>query len=372
VKLFWGLLFLCLAAGAPAWAHKSSDSYLSLRVAGAEITGQWDIALRDLDDAVGVDLDLDGRVTWREVEGRTQDIAAYALSRLALTNEGKACPLEHSGTLIDQHSDGGYVVLKLKAVCPAAVGALEITYSLLFDIDSQHRGLLNLQRDGRTSTLVFSPEQRTLQATTARAAATGFLSYIREGIWHIWSGYDHILFLLALLLPSVLLRTPRGWKPAPSFRTAVIAVLKTVTAFTVAHSITLSCAALGVIAVPSRLVESTIAASVVIAALNNVVPLFRDRTWMVAFAFGLVHGLGFANVLFELGLPRDALYAALIGFNVGVEIGQLAIVGVFLPVAYALRPTRLYSRVIMVGGSACIIILAAGWFVERAFDIALI
>jgi hypothetical protein len=370
VKVFWVLLLLCLAVGAPASAHKSSDSYLSLRVAGAGITGQWDIALRDLDDAIGVDNDLDGRVTWREVQGREKDIVVYALSRLALVNDGQACPLEPTGTLIDQHSDGGYVVLTLKASCPAAVAALQITYSLLFDIDSQHRGLLNLQRDGRTSTLVFSPEQRTLQTTAAPAA--GFLSYVREGIWHIWAGYDHILFLLALLLPSVLLRTPEGWRPAPRFRTAFISVLKTVTAFTVAHSITLSCAALGVIAVPSRLVESTIAASVAIAALNNVVPLFRDRTWMVAFVFGLVHGLGFANVLFELGLPRDALYAALIGFNVGVEMGQLAIVGVFLPMAYALRPTRLYSRVIMVGGSACIIILAAGWFVERAFDIALI
>ena len=370
MKIFWGLLLTCLFYCTAASAHKSSDSYLNLRVAGAEITAKWDIALRDLDDAIGVDDNLDGHVTWDEVQAHTKDIAAYALKRLALASGDQPCPLEHTGTLIDQHSDGGYVVLELKAACPAAVATLSITYSLLFDIDSQHRGLLNLQRDGLISTLVFSPEHRTLQATAA--PASGFLSYIREGVWHIWQGYDHILFLLALLLPAVLVRTPKGWRPAPRFRTAFVNVLKTVTAFTVAHSITLSCAALGVIAVPSRLVESTIAASVAIAALNNVVPLFRDRTWMVAFVFGLVHGLGFANVLFELGLPREALYSALIGFNVGVEIGQLAIVGVFLPVAYALRPTRLYSRVILAGGSVCIIILAVGWFVERAFDIALI
>lgn len=370
MKIFWLLLLaVCMGAG-PAAAHKSSDSYLTLHSENERVTGQWDIALRDLDDAIGIDGNLDGRVTWGEVQARETEIAAYALSRLKLTGDGSACPVRKTGMMIDQHSDGGYVVLALEAVCPGA--ALAVDYTLLFDIDSQHRGLLNLQRAGRTATLVFSPEKHAITDTGAAPAGGGFASYVREGIWHIWMGYDHILFLLALLLPAVLLRRGGGWAPVARFRDAFIAVLKTVTAFTVAHSMTLTCAALGVIALPSRLVESTIAASVVIAALNNVVPLFRERTWLVAFVFGLVHGIGFANVLFELGLPRDALYAALIGFNVGVEFGQLAIVAVFLPVAYMLRPTRVYSRIIMVGGSACIIILAAGWFIERAFDITLI
>jgi hypothetical protein len=274
--------------------------------------------------------------------------------------------------MIDQHSDGGYVVLYLTAACPGPAPTLTVTYNLLFELDSQHRGLLNLQRGDRTSTLVFSPDRRTVQEGSTSPQSNAFTSYVREGVWHIWSGYDHILFLLALLLPSVLRRTAARWRPAPRFRTAFMNVLKTVTAFTVAHSITLTCAALGVISVPSRLVESTIAASVAIAALNNLVPLFRERTWPVAFVFGLVHGLGFANVLFELGLPSGALYAALIGFNVGVELGQLVIVAAFLPLAFALRPTWIYSRLLLVGGSVCIVLMAAGWFVERAFDVALL
>jgi hypothetical protein len=148
--------------------------------------------------------------------------------------------------------------------------------------------------------------------------------------------------------------------------------LRIVTAFTVAHSITLSLAALGVVNLPSRLVESVIAASIVVAALNNVRPMVIDRLWMVAFGFGLVHGFGFASVLTDLGLPRDALAIALVGFNVGVEIGQIAIVLLFLPLALALRRTAFYRRQVMIGGSLLITVLAGIWLVERAFDMKLL
>jgi HupE / UreJ protein len=146
-------------------------------------------------------------------------------------------------------------------------------------------------------------------------------------------------------------------------------VLRIVTAFTVAHSITLSLATLGWVDLPSRLVEATIAASVVLAALNNVWPFFQGRRWMVAFGFGLIHGFGFASVLADLGLPRDALALALVGFNLGVEAGQLAIVAAFLPWAYALRQGVFYRRVVLWGGSLAIAAIAAAWFVERAFDL---
>ena len=145
-----------------------------------------------------------------------------------------------------------------------------------------------------------------------------------------------------------------------------------VTAFTVAHSITLSLAALGVLSLPSRLVASTIAASVVLAALNNLRPLVLGRRWLVAFCFGLIHGFGFASVLADLGLPQDALLLALVGFNLGVEVGQLCIVIAFLPLAFLARGSLLYRRGVMIGGSALITLIAAVWFIERAFDLKLI
>ncbi|MEO5732069.1 MAG: HupE/UreJ family protein, partial [Rubrivivax sp.] len=162
------------------------------------------------------------------------------------------------------------------------------------------------------------------------------------------------------------------WQPVSRFPTAFWDVLRIVTAFTVAHSITLSLAVLGVVSLPSRVVESSIAASVVLAALNNVFPLFHGRRWLVAFTFGLLHGFGFASVLVDLGLPQQALALALLGFNLGVEVGQLTIVALFLPLAYLLRRGWFYRRVVLTGGSVVIAMLAAVWFVERAFVLKLL
>ena len=198
------------------------------------------------------------------------------------------------------------------------------------------------------------------------------LSYGRQGVWHIWIGFDHILFLLSLLLPAVLRRRDGRWRAVGTFHEAVVEVLKVVTAFTLAHSVTLTLATLGLVALPSRLVESLIAASVVLAALNNVFPLVQRRLWVVAFAFGLVHGLGFATVLAELGLPRHALIVSLVAFNLGVELGQLAIVALLLPLIFALRETSLYPRLMLRAGSSAIAVLGGLWLVERAFDLRLL
>jgi len=247
-----------------------------------------------------------------------------------------------------------------------------VEYSLFFDLDPTHRGLLRFERGGTAKTGVLSPERPKLTLRAGEASMLGqFLSYLREGVWHIWIGFDHILFLLSLLFPSVLILERGAWRPAGHFRDTFWDVLKVVTSFTVAHSITLSLAALSVITLPSRLVESTIALSVVLAALNNLGPLVAERRWAVAFAFGLIHGFGFASVLTDLGLPQGALLLALVGFNLGVEVGQLAIVGAFLPLAFALRGSWFYRRLVLTGGSAAIVLVAAVWLAERALDVKL-
>ena len=226
-----------------------------------------------------------------------------------------------------------------------------------------------MQSEGKARSAIFSDTDRKQKFQLAKPSAwKQFVDYLIEGVWHIWIGIDHILFLLSLLLPAVLVWAADRWKSAASFRSAFIEVLKVVTAFTVAHSITLSLAALQIINMPSWIAESAIAASVVVAALNNVFPIFHGRRWMVAFGFGLIHGFGFANVLTELGLPQSTLLIALVGFNLGVELGQVAIVAVFLPIAFLLRDTWAYRKLVLVAGSLLIAFIAAAWLVERVFD----
>ena len=371
----WLLLFACLAF--PAHAHKPSDSYLTLRgEEGSRVTVRWDLALRDLDYVLQLDRDGNGELTWGEVRSQSAQIAQFASQHLKLAAQGAPCPLESAAPMaLDRHSDGTYAVLSLVATCEKPpLETISVAYSAFFDVDPTHRGLAQWTAPGapQAQALVFAADSAT-QALKLQApsALETLRQYVVEGIWHIWIGFDHILFLVALLLPAVLVRQPAGgWGPAPSLRSASIEVLKVVTAFTVAHSITLSLAALGVISLPSRLVESVIAASVVVAALNNLWAKVERRRWLMAFVFGLVHGFGFASVLADLGLPQGALVLALVGFNVGVEIGQLAIVAAFLPVAYALRGTRFYRIGLLQAGSVVVALLAGWWFVERAFDLA--
>ncbi len=369
--------FLVLAAllfSAGALAHKPSDSYLAIRVDGAAVHGQWDIALRDLEFALGLDADGNGEITWGELKAKRKDVEAYALARLKILSDAKSCVPTPADFLVDGHSDGSYAVLRFEVDCGGRAPAqLEIAYSLFFDVDPTHRGLLRFERGGMAQTAVFSPERPSLVLRAGESSPLAqFLDYLREGVWHIWIGFDHILFLLSLLLPSVLMLKNNRWKAAERFRDTFWDVFRVVTSFTIAHSITLSLAALSVISLPSRLVESTIALSVLLAALNNLWPVVAERRWAVAFAFGLIHGFGFASVLTDLGLPQGTLLLALVGFNLGVEVGQLAIVAAFLPLAYTLRRSWFYRRLLFICGSGAIALVAVWWLIERAFDLKLL
>jgi hypothetical protein len=356
-RLFLALLLAC----GLAHAHKPSDSYLSLTAEGNALRGHWDIALRDLEHAIGLDADGDGAITWGELRKKHSEISAYAFARLTLGD----CKVQPGALLVDEHTDGAYAVLRFAADCGEALPKrLELEYSLFADLDPTHRGLLRAQLGSQTLTGVLGPDQPRLSLDAdGRSRWEQFLDYGREGVWHIWIGFDHVLFLISLLLPAVL--------AMPRFAPAFWDVFRVVTAFTAAHSITLALAALSVVTLPSRLVESAIAASVVLAALNNLWPLVQRARWLVAFTFGLIHGFGFASVLADLGLPQDSLLLALVGFNLGVEAGQLAIVALFLPLAYAGRDTWFYRRVVVVGGSAAIALIAALWMIERVFGLEL-
>jgi HupE / UreJ protein len=365
------LLLAVLLVAASAHAHKPSDSYLSLRVEGAQVQGRWDIALRDLEHAYGLDLDGNGELTWGEVRTKGPALQAYALERLQVGADGVPCSVTGAPAAqrIVRHSDGAYVVLGFTLTCGQVPRTLDVDYGLLFAEDPQHRGLARITGEGGVPTpVVFSAGERTRRVVLADGGPAGQLTaMVHQGAFHIWEGLDHLLFLVALLLPCVLRRDAGGWAPRAGFGPVLADVLKIVTAFTVAHSLTLSLAALDVVRLPVRWVEAGVALSVVVAALNNVRPFLRELRWVAAFALGLLHGFAFSETLVDLGLSGGSLVRTLLGFNVGVELGQLGVVALFLPLAYAVRASVLYRRVLLVGGSALIVLLASVWFVERAF-----
>jgi len=192
-------------------------------------------------------------------------------------------------------------------------------------------------------------------------------------VWHIWIGLDHILFLMALVLPSVLRRESGRWQPAENFGRALVKILTIVSCFTIAHTITLSLAALGVVNVPSRLVESVIALSITLAALHNLWPVAKVNEAAIAFVFGLFHGFGFASVLGSLGLGTDHLVWSLLGFNLGVEIGQVAIIAVVFPLLFIARRWRIYTLGFRLG-SVGLVAIGLLWVAERStgFNVPLI
>lgn len=359
------VLALGLLVSRDARAHKPSDAYLTLVVDGSDVEVRWDIALRDANLPLRLDRDGDGAITWGELESQRGALAVYARSRLALSRGATPCDLQAlPGLAVADHSDGAYAVLRMRARC-AGSGALHLRYDLFFDLDAQHRGVVRVDAAGRVSTFTVAADRRELDLP-AEGGPSPLWRMVRDGVVHIFQGIDHILFLVALLLPSVLRRDGGRWVPVPGLRPALLDVLRIVTAFTIAHSITLSLAALGVVTLPARLVESAIAASVVVAAVDNLRPtLDRDR-WAAAFLLGLMHGFGFSATLTDMDLPRSALVPSLFGFNLGVEVGQVAIVLAFVPAAFALRRRPLYQRGVLTFGSAVIAAVALVWLFQRA------
>jgi hypothetical protein len=363
------LLLLACVPSARVFAHKPSDSYLRITGGGEQLSAEWDIALKDLEFLVGLDADQNGKITWGELKAQRQAITAHALSRLRITADGQDCELRVGDLLVTQHSDGGYAVLALETDCPGDAAVLTIQYNLLFDVDPTHRGLVLYSHCGVANTHVLSPTKPTLELRAGESSLwLSFLDYVGEGVWHIWIGFDHILFLLSLLLPAVLVRRDNTWQAVEAAGPACIVVLKIVTVFTLAHSITLWLAVMEYVTLPARFVESTIALSIVVTALHNLYPVLPLSGWAIAFVFGLVHGFGFANVLIDLGLSKSTLAVALLGFNIGVELGQMAIVLIFFPLAYLLRGTRFYRHVLFQLGSLVIAGIAALWMYERVFN----
>jgi hypothetical protein len=236
--------------------------------------------------------------------------------------------------------------------CPPGLQVLEVRDDIFDVLGANHHTLAKVEWPGGTRQFAFEPAAREARfALGGGPTARDTGSFVLLGVEHILTGWDHLLFLLGLLLRA------GSW----------LALAKIITAFTLAHSVTLTLAVLDVVVLPDRLVEAVIALSIAFVAAENLFlrPVVARR-WVVSFAFGLVHGFGFSSALRELGLPSRGLLLSLFGFNIGVEIGQALVVAVALPLFVLLRDTRWERRMIW-GSSLAILLVGVVLFFERAF-----
>lgn len=357
------LLFMPLLS----YAHQASTAYLSLKPSVQQHTDiEYRLALRDLALLLPIDANQDRDVQWGELTAQSDALLALTQHNLAFTAQKTTCTLApNEPLLLDRLAGQMYVLQRLKISCPQ-YAADHLNYQMLHGIDAGHR--LIISQTGPTPK-TWLADLGPIQLSADRQSLGHIMAgYLIEGTHHLLIGADHLLFLFCLLLPAVYRRQAGQWV---AVATPMLALKETVwiaTAFTVAHSITLTLAALNVVHLPVRLIESAIAASIALAALNNVYPIFVQRQAWLAFAFGLIHGFGFANVLSDLPLETSARVTALLSFNVGIELGQVLCILIFLPIALALRRTTFYRRVMLTGGSVVAMIIALIWMAERLFD----
>lgn len=376
--------FCALVAYLPAsssQAHKFNQSYIYLRVYADGVHGRVEANLIDLNRALGLDFRTDRTATMEELDAQIEPVRDYLLGGAAFALDGKKLTMRPDGYGLYEAAGWQYASIKfVLEELTAPPPYLDVTHDLIYEVDPEHRGFAIIEHfwekgtfnnEGMVS-LTFSPSEKTQRLDlTDGSIWTGLLSLTKLGMHHIWIGIDHILFLVALLIPAVLRRDGVRWAPVEDFRSALWQVVKIVTAFTVAHSITLSLASLGIVTLPSDLVESVIALSIAIAAVDIIFPVFKTRIVWVVFGFGLFHGFGFANVLGEMGITGKNMALSLVGFNVGVEIGQLVIVCVIFPFLFMMRLSKLYTHFFVYVAAATTIFISIYWFIERAFGVDL-
>jgi HupE / UreJ protein len=362
-KLLPVLLALCSAT---AFGHAASTSFLSLDIPTDErpVTVRWDMALQDLAWTVFVDADVDGVATWGEIQAARPAIASAVLGQIALERGGSPCELGVRDFALAHRMDQNFLSIALEARCPRE-GAVKVAGPLFMAGDASQRVLVSAKRGSREFQGVIAPDSGGWLEPAQVSAWAAFARFVGEGVWHVAIGYDHIAFVLLLLLPSVLRPVGSQWQGATRLRQVAREIVTIVTAFTIAHSITLALAVTGTVRLPVRPIEIAIAASIAIAAAINLFPRLSRVRLPLAFGFGFVHGFGFANALAGIDASGTTLLPLLAGFNIGVEVAQLGIVAIVLPPIFHARGTRWYAAGIMPLGSCALGAAGLVWLVQR-------
>jgi hypothetical protein len=362
-------ILLCLLAAfsapRPAFAHAAGTSYLILQLPqeGA-VSVRWDLSMQDIVWTVFVDADYDGNVTWQEVQNAQAALASAVLAQITVHRGGAPCALAVKDFALASRSEENFLSAALTADCPQR-GLTTVGGPLFMSGDASQRVLLSAIRGEEQFTGVLSAADPAWSEPEKPSAWRSFARFVGEGVWHVLIGYDHIAFVLLLLLPSVMRPVDGKWQGASGIRQVAREMVTIITAFTVAHSITLALAVTGTVKLPIQPIEIAIAASIAVAGVLNLLPRLANLRLPLAFGFGLVHGFGFANALSEIDAGGTSLLPLLAGFNIGVELAQLGIVALVLPVIYAMRSTRWYAGGVLPLGSCALGMAGVVWLLQR-------
>jgi len=353
------VLFIC--SSSLLFAHQTNTSYTSITVTPNKLEVTFTFDLTDLNKAFALDIDQDGTVNREELLAAMPRMYEYFEKRFALAIGYTPTALEQQEGGFTQDDFGNlfinFVFTKALDQAPGEIG-LSIDFFETFGKD--HKVLAKIVYGDKLDQAIFTPDEMRRRFIVGGEATFG--QQVREftvlGVEHIFLGYDHIMFLVGLLIIGGRFGN----------------LVRIVTSFTIAHSLTLICAALEILSLPGRLVESGIALSIAYVGAENFLLLagshktpLEESTkhrWVLTFCFGLVHGFGFANVLRDLGLPPKGLIGSLLAFNLGVEIGQLAIVALLFPLVIFITRTR-FRKPVVYSASAIILLFGLLWFVER-------
>jgi hypothetical protein len=339
IRLALALLAACLLAAVQAAAHDTTRSYLTVARSDTGVTADLRIAFRDLAALIWMDSDLDGALTWAEVTARQDEIAAYAIARLDL-RAGGPCGLRLAATGLSEAGAVGYHDLRLTGTCPDAAAPLTVASRLMQEIDPDHRLFLTVAGGGG-GTMLGRDSPPFVVPVQGVPAGRVLRDYFAAGVTHLLAGPDHIAFLLLLVLPAV------AGTVAPA--RAARQVLAAVTAFTLAHALTLTAATLTLLRPPPDLIGALVALTVVLTAIDNLRPFLPGPRAAAAAFFGLIHGCGFAGVLADTGLTGGGFAIALLAFNLGIEAGQIAVLAA---TAFALAALRLGRHLVRLGSAA--------------------
>ena len=357
--------FIFAAFSAFTHSHELSNGYLTLKNdSNNTLSGELLLKPEDIGQAAGLDSNNDGNLTWGEVNRNHTMANDYIQNHLVIRGSETRCTVSIALPSIRDISAESLLVYPLSVNC-VYVNEVSIQYTGIVSDFPTHKLLTTVTLNDHTSVYVLSDERSFITASaTGNSWISQFGEMVYQGIWHIFIGLDHILFLVATLLTVNLYRENKSWVKEQSKRHIIKSTVILVSTFTLAHSITLTATALDFITLNSRIVELGIAISVAITALNNMYPIIM-RLGFITFGFGLLHGMGFASVFGDLNAQSGSLVMNVFAFNIGVELGQLAIVTLLLPLLILLRNVRLYSKAIMPIASSVIAVVAINWTLQR-------